>query len=447
MGSLLKKGSSGRAAAIVFSGAFANLLINMGAAPILSRIFSRSDFGMAALFGSVVAISALIATATYPMAITVSRSDNTAKVILQLTVVLALIGSIITPVIVYGVALNAPTIDQLAKDPLMLVALAFAVFLAAMSPAFSNLGLRQKKFSANATSNTLSAAAEKSVAISVGLLMGGGGLFLIAANQVGVFVKGMMLNISTGRIGIGRIRGKRLVTVAKTLSSYPMYVLPSNILRRFSQDMPLYFLLAGSGLGLVGAFAFANSMMTAPFNLIQSSISPVFLRRAAELKRSQPQKISAGVLVLRARCMQLCLIPALLIATYGESIFAFIFSDEWRVAGQISSLLAPVFVLRALAAPLSGLYRVFNRERTSLMVNIIGVVARSISLGMGVAFMKPLEAVALFSAASCAVYVVNLYQSYGMADINNRLSLVAFDSGCSSIILIIACYFVFGWGS
>ncbi|NLA25457.1 MAG: hypothetical protein GX879_10875, partial [Bacteroidales bacterium] len=50
----------------------------------------------------------------------------------------------------------------------------------------------------------------------------------------------------------------------------------------------------------------------------------------------------------------------------GETLFAFVFGEEWRVAGEYAKILIPLIMIRFMVAPISVSLSVFERQKISL---------------------------------------------------------------------------------
>ena len=70
-------------------------LINIGSAPLLSRLYSPKDFGILAIFLAVVGISSTLVTLRYETAILIPKSKKDSANIVAMSIFLAVVGSIL----------------------------------------------------------------------------------------------------------------------------------------------------------------------------------------------------------------------------------------------------------------------------------------------------------------------------------------------------------------
>ncbi|MEM6782698.1 MAG: hypothetical protein AAF624_03075, partial [Bacteroidota bacterium] len=65
------------------------------------------------------------------------------------------------------------------------------------------------------------------------------------------------------------------------------------------------------------------------------------------------------------------LFPSLAVLVAGPSLFAFVFGDVWAEAGRYAQLTAPWVLLAAIAAPMTALFDVLERQRADLGFSVV----------------------------------------------------------------------------
>jgi len=104
----------------------------------------------------------------------------------------------------------------------------------------------------------------------------------------------------------------------------------------------------------------------------------------------------------------------MLLALLAEDLFMLIFGPVWRIAGVYTMLLAPWFFLVFIAAPLSSLFNVLERQRIGLVFNLILLVSRLAVLSLGGMIGDTIVAIALYSVTGVVfwgwmiLYLLNL---------------------------------------
>jgi O-antigen/teichoic acid export membrane protein len=66
------------------------------------------------------------------------------------------------------------------------------------------------------------------------------------------------------------------------------------------------------------------------------------------------------------------ILPFTLIFLFGDDMFAYVFSEKWRGAGEFSQIMAPWFMLNFIASPLSFLPLVLKKQRQFFLMAAAG---------------------------------------------------------------------------
>ena len=137
-------------------------------------------------------------------------------------------------------------------------------------------------------------ASKKGGEILYGSTIGGLFLGLIIADLISKFIGMLILGSKNimkdfkSLAGISYLEQKEQIIKFK---NYPKFILSSNFLNKFTNDIPLYLLAAKFGEGAVGALNFANQMLKIPYNVIGNSIAPVYFQKANELHQTKPDEL------------------------------------------------------------------------------------------------------------------------------------------------------------
>src|SRR5512142_456745 len=85
---LIKTNTFGRNVALLAGGTAFGQVITVAAAPLLTRLYSPGDFGVLAVFGSIVSVLAVVASLNYHLAIPLPDEDSAAARLLVLSLLL-----------------------------------------------------------------------------------------------------------------------------------------------------------------------------------------------------------------------------------------------------------------------------------------------------------------------------------------------------------------------
>lgn len=390
----------------VSSGAAVSIALNVFLTPIVTRLFGREDYGLAALFASVANMSVLVGTLMYPTAIVIPKEPSVAGHLVKVS--LLLIGAMLSLAgLLYLSGIHKGLAFDWSAYESWVYLMPVAVIILTFDQATAALNVRDKAFRRNAVSNVLSGASNKLVTISAGLTLGTSQFGIIAGLLTGHLLAVLVrLNRGVSNMIGGRWDLREIQKTALHYISYPKYILPGDFINRFSRDSPLYFFAAYYSIDLVGSFAFAAAMLTIPYNIIGASVSPVFIQKAGELRDLGEGKLAAFTDKLNTMLFTLGVVPFALLVVFGGEIFAFVFSAGWREAGVYAGLLSIYFLFRLITSPMSSVFRVLEKERVTLVFNIFLFIGRIAVLFLASKLWGPFGAVLSFSVFSAGAYIV-----------------------------------------
>jgi O-antigen/teichoic acid export membrane protein len=140
-------------------------------------------------------------------------------------------------------------------------------------------------------------------------------------------------------------------------------------------------LVSAFGPAVVGYFTVAVASVAVPVALVTDAVGQVFYVRAAEAVREG--RLGPLVEFLFARLVAFAAFPVLAVALLGPDLFALVFGETWRTAGEFARLLAPWLLLAAVAPPLTRVFDVTERQRSELAVGAWTAVLIGTALAVG----------------------------------------------------------------
>ena len=137
-------------------------------------------------------------------------------------------------------------------------------------------------------------------------------------------------------------------------------------------------------------------------SLIGSAIAQVFLQRAAEAKTEGA--LAAVVESAFRRLVMLGMFPLLLLTIIGRDLFATVFGESWAEAGVYTQILSVWTFFWFISSPLSTLFRVLEKQESSLILNIVIFSTRFMALGIGGLLGDARIALLLFAVSGVLLY-------------------------------------------
>jgi len=388
-------------------------MINIFAAffltPIGTRIYSKEEVGVFYIYASIVAISTLVINGMYPHAIVVPKFKRDFLALLKLCFILTFIGiSIFSLFILFCGTWFLELIHGEEIGNYMYL-LPLSLFLSTINIVFINWNIRRKEFKKNASSNVALSVTSKTVQIGYGTYIVGSFSGLIYAEIISKFIGTIILGAKNM---VRELRYLKLIgynDIKKAFidfKKYPLFILPGNFMNKFTADIPLYILSSFFGIGAVGAFGFANQMLSIPYNVIGNSIAPVYFQRANELYHNNIETFQDFTKTSYYKMLYIGVLAFGFIFAFGDILFGFIFSEQWELAGQIARILSVYYIFKIIASPFTRIFRVVRKEELGLFINIIVAMLRVISIYLGVKTGDFLIAMIYFSIGNLIAYMI-----------------------------------------
>lgn len=322
------------------------------ASPLLTRIYSPSDFGSLAVLTAFSAVIAVVATLRWEAGIVLPRRDADAKALGWLALGSAAFMSLLTSVCTQ---LWPASIEVFAGSdgasiywwilPTTIMAISFHKVLSAWM-------VRKEQYVRLGQRNFLVGFGQLSVQLGLGAL--------------GIKPVGLLLGLAGGRLaGLGgafgrngffagpRPRSKDILRVAHRYERFPLVSSLSAAINSLGLQAPVLILSAiygGVGFGLL---ALTMRVLTAPVGIVSDAISQHFEAVAAKGIRSNRHELLALVRRTVLRQLFIGALPVALVITTGPSLFKTIFGESWDLSGVFAQILILGYYAQFVISPVS----------------------------------------------------------------------------------------------
>ncbi|PKM27014.1 MAG: hypothetical protein CVV09_03225 [Gammaproteobacteria bacterium HGW-Gammaproteobacteria-13] len=352
---LLPRSNFGKSVMTLMTGTGLAQMLPIMLSPILTRLYTPEEFGVFALYGSICAILAVLVTGKYELAIIVPRHDGEAINLVAVTVMLSMVVSLILlgVVVVWG-EMIAGFLGHLEVQS-WLYLIPFSTLILGCYYTLNFWVNRRSRYKNMAISRVVQSGVGSAMQLAVGLSRGG--LFgLILGQLLGQVVSTLYLATSLPRDErnlFRRVTLKRMRCVACRHIGYPKFMVPGQAMSVGATEMPLLLLTVFFGAGVAGFYSLAQRIMAAPLSLVASAVGDVYRQQAAGQYASRGECLDVFIGSFK-RLVMFAFFPILPVLLFGPWLFAFIFGDAWRAAGEIASLLSILVFFQTLSSPLSS---------------------------------------------------------------------------------------------
>jgi len=373
--------------------------------PILSRIYSPSDYGILGLFMSISMLLMVVSNLQLNYAILIPKEDKEALKVLMTG--LHLIG-FFTAISLLVVLLLGGFISKLLSSPSLknwLYLIPVTVLFTGANIQLSAWFNRTGQFKVISTSRVATSVVTILFSLGLSFLINGPG-GLVISYLVGNLISFSMLLYSFRRTHFFYFMPiVEMKSVLHTHRNFPLYTLPTELISNFAQQLPMFIFSIYSGVQSVGWFSRSRQILGLPINYISGSISEVYKQKASEAFRNNPSALRPLFLKTFGYLFIFSIIPFLIIALLSPSLFAFFFGENWRQAGVFTQCLVLMYFFKFVISPLTFNFYLVGKQKLDFILHILIIIVTSLSLYFGFHFFKSdTFALLLFSVAYSMMY-------------------------------------------
>ena len=375
--------------------------------PILTRIYSPADFGVLALFISVVTILGSIINGKYENAIILPENEKEAKKIATICIGISFV---ISAILFLIILISHDYLCYLVGDFSIsdwLYFIPIVTFLIGLFNTLNFYATRHKKFNFIAQNHV-----SKSLSLVIGQIflsyLKSGFFGLIAGRILSYIVAPFHLMVKLKYDFYHKLNYFDIKLLTKKYINFPKFEMSATFFANsaiyFNNLLiPVFFTTTN-----LGFFSLVVKVLTAPFTLIGHSVGQVFFKEANE----QKEKNGNSYLLVRSLIIKMSLfsIPSFLAFYFvAEDAFEIIFGEEWRTAGLYAKFLAPMYCLKFIVAPLTIIHSVYEKLKSSMFLQLIMFLISFCALILVYySDMSFLGFIKLYSISMCVFYLIRL---------------------------------------
>lgn len=374
--------------------------------PILTRLYTADDFGILAIYGSLLSISAVAVALRYDIAIPLpKRTDHAVNLlVLALGGVLFMSGSVGAIFWTFR-----HSVSELLKVP------NFSRYMWLLPVGLLGVGtyqtlnywaVRKKEYGVLGRTRITQSIAAATSQLGLGILaIGPVGLVVgkILGRTAGVSSLGLLLRKEGAMFR--RIRFRRMLSLAYRYRRFPTISVPGALLNNLGLHVPTLFLSALFGATVTGWFALAERVLKVPVSLVGNATQQVYMGEASELVRTDPGAMLSLFDDTSWKLLLIGFVPALLAFILGPWAFDFIFGDGWRTAGVYVRIMSPMLLIRFVASPLSQTLNILERQHVLMVWEASRLLLIAGAFLCGYLFdLTDMQTMILFSGGASVAY-------------------------------------------
>ncbi len=368
-------------------------------APLLSRLYDPSAFGVLSLYTSIVSILAVMMAGRYELAIVLPEKDDDAVNILMLALLITFGLTAASILILPSMGRHFSQYVPGARGVPWLWMIPISVFAMGVYQSLAYWCTRKQAFARLSIFQIFRSVGVAGTQTTGGILHAGapGLVFGQVAGQILAtsILFGQVLR-EDKRIIRDALCFAKIQKLAKDYVRFPLYSTPQTLLNEFSQNVPAFILTYAFGTGVVGYYSLALRLIQLPYNLIGQSITQVFYQKVSKDyhdRKNIYQTVKRSTLTLAAVAM----LPTIALVGFGPQLFTFVLGEAWFQSGLYAQWMAVWVFFGFLNTPSFVTAQVYGLQRFLLCYEIGLFISRTAVLYWGALSADALSAIALFS--------------------------------------------------
>lgn len=395
----------------VLGGSLGAQALPLLAAPLITRLCTPEEMGAFSVWLGIVAVTAIGATLRLETAMILDHGLLAQKTCFGIICDTASITAVaVTAIAVFGHLAGWPIVRTLPWAGIFTIGL--GAWLTAMMQTTLAYATSHRAFGKAAHAKVIGAGTIALAQLAL-LHAGGGGIGLLT---------GQLIGLTAGLVGARRLLSPPPLTMGTSArrdgqsylhrhQAFWRFSLPSNLLNALVGQLPLMMIGARYGALPAGLFALTQRVLAAPVSLLAASVLEVFKRQSVHDFQTLGNCSSAYRYTFKTLLL-LGVGPSIILLLFSPKLFAYIFGEAWREAGQLAQILAPLYFLNFIASPLSYVFFVAGKQKIELVWQ---VALFSMTFGVFLAPGTLKQSIARYAIGYSALYLVYLHMSYQCA--------------------------------
>lgn len=375
-----------RSVAILLGGTAFAQVVAVIALPLLTRIFTPSDFNVYATYIAIVSIVAVVGCLRLDVAIPIPENEDEA---IHLLLLALLVSFLLSALIFAGLYFSKHFFLEFYKKNEVLKyywLIPVGVWLASSYSALQYWAVRKKNFLSIAKTRVL-----QSVSSLVTQLVLGG----LGVAPLGLLI-GQAINGGAGifRLGVSAwhdvysfvplIRANKFISALKLNSRFPKYSVPEELANALAIQAPIIIIGFVAFGAEAGFLLLAMRVMQSPISMLGSAISQVYLSKAPDSERTGSLALLTGDVI--GKLFKFGIGPIVFISLVADPLAGFVFGASWTRVGSIMLWMLPWSALQFMASPISVVMYVRDKQREMLFLTLFGLLIRGMAMGSAWAY-------------------------------------------------------------
>lgn len=390
-------------------------VIGVLASPLLSRLYTPSEFG---ILGSVLAVTGILSFLTslkYDMAIVIENDEEQIDALQDLNTLLVIGISIISGIGIFFAPYFISSINHGSELAEMLLWGIGIIFFSGLYNSFYSRFNRERAYKPMALSQIIRRSSTTLSQLAFGFF-GATSIGLVLSNVIGSLVPVMYI-LYNGRdyFHFRKFSFEKVKNAAKKHYKFPLYIAPQSLINLISGQLPVFLLGYYFSISIVGQYFFALKIAQIPAMFIGLSVRQVFFKEIADNIND-----TKNVIRLYSRftlgVAAVMLIPIIILFFFGPRLFDIVFGEEWKTAGIFASWIFLWYGTNIIAGPARSLFISLDKQKTIFFDDVTLFIFRGSALVALPLFYNATIVIAVASLISTVYNILIIFWCFLLID-------------------------------
>ncbi|HEG8937419.1 TPA: type 8 capsular polysaccharide synthesis protein Cap8K [Staphylococcus aureus] len=339
--------------------------------PIITRLYSPTEFGEFTIFSNIAMILIPIINARYDLLIVNTKNDRSANILSQISFLISLL---ILLILIPIFAISAWLYPNFILDFIFIIIM---LFLVSLTNIFTNYLNKERKYKVLSLINVFRAGSMALLQIIFGLLALGS-LGLIIGFSLS-YIAGITLGYKTFKKHFNIVRDKE-ETKALFLENKNqlVYSTPSILLNSLSFSVVVFFIGILYTNTEVGIYGMAIRVLGIPVTIISLGLSKIFMQQANDYYiehgnfRNLLLKFSSILVIVSI----ILYVPLYL---FSEELVNILLGHSWGDAITVIKIVIPLFVIRLIVSTVSLSVIVLQKQQLELILQALFLIGTTVT--------------------------------------------------------------------
>lgn len=396
-----------RSASTLVGGTAAAQALTILALPFLTRLYSPADFSLLAVYIAILTMAQVVVCLRIEIAIPLPEDDQEAANLFTLAVSFALSLSILSGLLILFFGDHFfELIGQPLLEPYAWL-LPFGIAFAGLYASMQYWSTRKSRFSAVARTRMAQSGAGLGTQFGLAWL-GTGAIGLLAGHTVMAGAGVFNLARHAWKSDLTAFKAVSLAGMGRAFREYrrfPLYSTWEALANNAALQLPILMIAAYAIGPEAGYLLLATRAIGTPVTMIGTAVGQVYLSKAPKkLRDGSLPEFNARVL---SGLIRLGIAPLVVFGLIAPVVFSTVFGDEWQRAGELVLWMTPWFILKFLSSPISMVMHVKMKQRTMLVLMLVGLFLR-LGITLGAYWFDPKIIAEGYAVSGALFYMIAL---------------------------------------